>query len=247
VSQKVDELIQKDKILTIQSKQAVMGEMISMIAHQWRQPLNMITLGISNLQIKQMMHQKIEDEELKKTLDNINETIGYLSETVDDFKTYFHPDKETELVKIDDLLNKAINFVLPRVKSNAIEIGVTEPSSIELKVYPNELIQVLLNILNNAIDAYDGNGIRGKSIDLYTKEQEEMVCIFIKDEAGGISDENLSKLFEPYFSTKGKNGTGLGLYMSQMIIEKQFNGKIVVNVEGDSTTFIIQIPTTLSV
>jgi len=247
VSQKVDELIQKDKILTIQSKQAVMGEMISMIAHQWRQPLNMITLGISNLQIKQMMHQKIEDEELKKTLDNINETIGYLSETVDDFKTYFHPDKETELVKIDDLLNKAINFVLSRVKSNAIEIGVTEPSSIELKVYPNELIQVLLNILNNAIDAYDGNGIRGKSIDLYTKEQEEMVCIFIKDEAGGISDENLSKLFEPYFSTKGKNGTGLGLYMSQMIIEKQFNGKIVVEVENRSTTFIIQIPTTLSI
>jgi len=242
VNQKVQELIQKDEILTVQSKQAVMGEMISMIAHQWRQPLNMITLGISNLQIKQMMHQKIEDELLNKTLDDINETINYLSQTVDDFKTYFHPDKETELVKIDDLLHKAINFVLPRVKSNSIDIRVSKPSIVELKVYPNELIQVLLNILNNAIDAYSENNIIDKSIELYVVEKEAMVCIFIKDEAGGISDENLSKLFEPYFSTKGKNGTGLGLYMSQMIIEKQFNGEILVEVEGKSTTFIIKIP-----
>ena len=247
VTQKVEELIKKDEILTIQSKQAVMGEMLSMIAHQWRQPLNMITLSISNLQIKQMMGEKIEDKLLDKALNDINETISYLSETVDDFKTYFHPDKETALVKIDDLLNKAINFVLPRVKSNSIDIKVSRPSSVELKVYPNELIQVLLNILNNAIDAYISNGINGKSIELYTIEKEGRVCIFIKDEAGGISQENLSKLFEPYFSTKGKNGTGLGLYMSQMIIEKQFNGEILVEVKNNSTTFIIKIPTTLSV
>jgi len=247
VSQKVEELIQKDEILTVQSKQAVMGEMISMIAHQWRQPLNMITLGISNLQIKQMMNKDVDEALLTKTLNDINETIGYLSQTVDDFKTYFHPDKETALVKIDELLNKAINFVLPRVKSNAIEIKISKPSDIELKVYPNELIQVLLNILNNAIDAYESNEIRDKSIELYTLQNEGMVCIFIRDEAGGISEENLEKLFEPYFSTKGKNGTGLGLYMSQMIIEKQFCGEIVVDVKDNQTTFIIKIPKTLSV
>ena len=242
VAQKVDELIKKDEILTVQSKQAVMGEMISMIAHQWRQPLNMVTLGISNLQIKQMLHQKIEDDVLNKTLDDINETIGYLSQTVDDFKTYFHPDKKTDLVKIDDLLNKAINFVLPRVKSHGLLIEITKSSTIELKVYSNELIQVLLNILNNAIDAYESNNIKSKNIELYAVEKENNVLIFIKDEAGGISEENLSKLFEPYFSTKGKNGTGLGLYMSQMIIEKQFNGKILVEVEKNKTTFIVQIP-----
>ena len=242
VSQKVDELIKKDEILTAQSKQAVMGEMISMIAHQWRQPLNMITLNISNLQIKQMMGQKIEDEVLNATLDEISETIVYLSETVDDFKTYFHPDKERAVVEIDELLNRAINFVLPRVKAAGVKLGVTQPSSIELQVYPNELIQVLLNILNNSVDAYEHVITNDKTIELHAKEIDKELQIYIKDNAGGIKEEYLQRLFEPYFSTKGKNGTGLGLYMSQMIIEKQFNGKIDVIVEGDSTLFIIKIP-----
>ena len=246
VTQKVEELIQKDEILTIQSKQAVMGEMISMIAHQWRQPLNMITLSISNLQIKQMMNQRIDETVLNKTLNDINETIGYLSETVDDFKTYFHPAKEIEVVKLDDLLSKSINFVLPRVKLENINIEITKPSDIELKVYSNELIQVLLNILNNAIDAYEGKDLRRKTIDIYAIQRKEIVYIFIRDKAGGIAEENLSKLFEPYFSTKGKNGTGLGLYMSQMIIEKQFSGKILVEVKYNATTFIVKIPTSLN-
>jgi len=242
VSQKVEELIKKDEILTVQSKQAVMGEMISMIAHQWRQPLNMITLNISNLQIKQMMGQKIEDEVLNSSLDKISETIVYLSETVDDFKTYFHPDKERAVVEIDELLNRAINFVLPRVKTAGIKLGVTQPSSIELQVYPNELIQVLLNILNNAIDAYENIVKKDKAIEIYAKEINQELFIYIKDSAGGIKHEYLQRLFEPYFSTKGKNGTGLGLYMSQMIIEKQFEGKIDVTVDEDKTMFIIRIP-----
>ena len=242
VSQKVNELIKKDEILTTQSKQAVMGEMISMVAHQWRQPLNMITLNISNLQIKQMMGQKIEGEVLNATLDNISETIVYLSETVDDFKTYFHPDKESAVVEIDELLNRAINFILPRVKAAGVKLGVTQPSSIELRVYPNELIQVLLNILNNAVDAYENIIENDKAIEVYAKEIDTELQIYIKDNAGGIKEEYLQRLFEPYFSTKGKNGTGLGLYMSQMIIEKQFSGKIEVIVEGDSTLFIIKIP-----
>ena len=243
VSQKVNELISKDEILTVQSKQAVMGEMISMIAHQWRQPLNTITLNISNLQIQQMMGKKIDDEVLNSNLDAINETIGYLSETIDDFKTYFHPDKESVIVSIDDILNKAINFVLPRVKSSGIKVSVTEISLIELHVYPNELIQVLLNILNNAIDAYETIDMNDKRIDLYAKKEDDFVCIYIKDQAGGIKEELITKLFEPYFSTKGKNGTGLGLYMSQMIIEKQFGGTIEIVSENKSSTFIVKIPT----
>jgi len=242
VSQKVDELIKKDEILTVQSKQAVMGEMISMIAHQWRQPLNMITLNISNLQIKQMMGEKIEDEDLNSSLDKINETIVYLSETIDDFKTYFHPDKERAVVDIDEILNRAINFVLPRVKTEGIQINLAETSNIELLVYPNELIQVLLNVLNNAVDAYVNVDKKDKTIELYVKRVNKELFIYIKDSAGGIKHEYINRLFEPYFSTKGKNGTGLGLYMSQMIIEKQFGGKIDLTVDGDTTTFIIMIP-----
>ena len=247
VSQKVDELIRKDEILTVQSKQAVMGEMISMIAHQWRQPLNTITLSISNLQIKQMLGEKIAEEELKKSFDEISETIVYLSETVDDFKTYFHPNKERSVVKIDALLQKAVNFVLPRFKAKKIEIRISEISKEEMRVYPNELIQVLLNILNNAVDAYEKSDKENKYVEIVTKLSEDTLFIFIKDEAGGIDPENLSKLFEPYFSTKGKNGTGLGLYMSQMIIEKQFNGQIEVESREGSTSFKITLPKVVSV
>jgi len=242
VAQKVDELIQKDEILTVQSKQAVMGEMISMIAHQWRQPLNTITLKISNLQIQQMMGKEINATELNSAFDEINSTIGYLSETVDDFKTYFHPDKEKEVVEIDELLSKAINFVLPRAKAEGIKLGITQPSTIEMQVYPNELIQVLLNIFNNAIDVYMQRERNDKFIEVYAENRANEVWIYIKDQAGGIKQEHLGKLFEPYFSTKGKNGTGLGLYMSQMIIEKQFSGKIQVQTQGETTSFIIQIP-----
>ncbi len=247
VAQKVEELIKKDEILTVQSKQAVMGEMISMIAHQWRQPLNTITLNISNLQIKQMMGTKIDDETLNKSLDEISETISYLSETIDDFKTYFHPDKKSDRVKIDDLLSKAVQFVQPRAHAAQIEIEVIAKSSFEVSVYANEIIQVLLNILNNAIDAYGDTKTQTKFITLYAQKNESSFKIEIKDGAGGIKQEIISKLFEPYFSTKGKNGTGLGLYMSQMIIEKQFNGKLLVESKENWTRFIIEIPIVESV
>ena len=242
VQKKVQELIKKDEILTSQSKQAVMGEMISMIAHQWRQPLNTITLQISNLQLKYMMGQMITKEEVMKTLEDISNTVVYLSDTVDDFKTYFHPNKTPEEITLEKLLTKTIKFIVPRIKSNKIELKTECDSSISLHVYANELIQVLLNILNNAVDAYEGKDIEDKIIKITCKQIDENVHISITDRAGGISDKNLPKLFEPYFSTKGKNGTGLGLYMSKMIIEKQFGGSINVETSMFGTTFTLVIP-----
>jgi len=119
---------------------------------------------------------------------------------------------------------------------------VMSESSFEVSVYANELIQVLLNILNNAIDAYSSVEEGLKFIEVYAQKSETSFRIEIKDGAGGIKQEIISKLFEPYFSTKGKNGTGLGLYMSQMIIEKQFNGKLLVESKENWTRFTIEIP-----
>ena len=242
VSEKVDELTYKDKIMTVQSKQAVMGEMISMVAHQWRQPINTITLQISNLQLKQMMGKKVDCSEFVPALDEISQTLGYLSETIDDFKTYFHPQKKTSLVYIDELLSKAINFVQAHAKVHNIQINITHALNLEVDVYQNELIQVLLNILNNAIDAYENIQSSEKTIQIYALDKEDEIWIFIEDNAGGIKKKHLQQIFEPYFSTKGKNGTGLGLYMSQMIIEKQFLGKIEVHSKGTQTHFMIKLP-----
>ncbi len=243
VQQKLEELMQKDKILTVQSKQAVMGEMISMIAHQWRQPLSMTTLQISNLQIKKMLGNKAEEEELYQALSKISDTIIYLSQTIDDFKTYFHPDKELSETDLCELLQRAVNFVSPRLKSDAIQIAIIKRATPLIhKTYINELLQVILNILNNALDIFIKSNSKNAMITLKIEEEQKFIKIYIQDNAGGISEENLPHIFEPYFSTKGKNGTGLGLYMSQMIVQKQFGGAIEVQTSSIGTTFIVVIP-----
>ncbi|QOP43789.1 transporter substrate-binding domain-containing protein [Sulfurimonas sediminis] len=242
VQEKAKELIKKDEILTAQSKQAVMGEMISMIAHQWRQPLNTITLQISNLQLKYLMGQQISKEDIMQTLEDISDSVVYLSDTIEDFKTYFRPNKAAQESDMRGLLKKAIKFVEPRLKSNKIELQTECDSELHANVYANELIQVLLNLLNNAIEAYENKKTEDKIIKVTCKQNGPNIQIDVTDRAGGIRKEYLSKLFEPYFSTKGKNGTGLGLYMSKMIIEKQFGGSISVKTSMFGTTFTIVIP-----
>lgn len=243
VQDKIEKLIEKDEILTTQSKQAVMGEMISMIAHQWRQPLSMITLQISNLEITRLLGNQVSADELYKTLSKISDTIIYLSDTIDDFQTYFHPNKEVSQIDIFELLQRAITFSEPRVKNQNIEIILAEKrGKVLVQTYANELLQVILNILNNATDVLTEREIEKPKVTLRVENKEEKVKIYIEDNAGGISKENLPRIFEPYFSTKGKNGTGLGLYMSQMIIEKQFGGEIRVESSSQGTTFTVEIP-----
>ena len=241
VKDKVKELIAKDKLITAQSKQAVMGEMISMIAHQWRQPLSTITLQISNLHFKRLLGDKITVKDSDKVLSEISDTIVYLSDTIDDFQTYFRQNKEQEEIEVYELLQKAINFALPRTKDVNVDIINKTDKKIIVQTYVNEMIQVILNIINNAIDAFIETAKKDAKLLLYAHEEEDSVVIFIEDNAGGISDENLSHIFEPYFSTKGKNGTGLGLYMSQMIVEKQFHGEIRVETSPKGTIFIVEI------
>lgn len=241
VEEKVNELIQKDNILTVQSKQAVMGEMLNMIAHQWRQPLSTITLQISNLEIDRMMGKDIDEKQIGDTLSQISDTMVYLSDTIDDFQTYFRTDKESTEIEIHELLQRIIKFALPRLKGKSINLEIKKVQDIHVNVYINELIQVILNIINNAIDSFEGLEKESKHIDLFVEDKDGMVEIHIVDNGCGILEENLKKLFEPSFSTKGKNGTGLGLYMSQKIIEKQFHGKIDVKSSPQGSTFIVSI------
>jgi len=246
VKSKIEELIQKDKILTVQSKQAVMGEMISMIAHQWRQPLSTITLQISNLELQRLLGTPPSQEEISKTLAEISDTIIYLSETNDDFKTYFHPNKELAEIEIYELLEKAVNFVHPRLKEVEATIRIEKEENIVIHTYPNELLQVMLNLLNNAIDVLSEFKKEDATIILSARCEDESIVLSAQDNATGISEENLPHIFEPYFSTKGKNGTGLGLYMSQMIIEKQFRGTIAVVTSKEGSIFSVKIPKNIS-
>ena len=242
VEEKLEELRAKDKILEVQSKQAVMGEMISMIAHQWRQPLSTITLQIANLQFKKLLGEDLASQDVDDALTEISDTIIYLSDTVDDFQTYFHPDKEMLEVEMSELIQRAINFSKSRIHENAINIEVCKNCSQKITTFPNEFVQVVLNILNNAIDAHNEAKSKNATIDIEIKNEANELVVKISDNAGGIAFENISKLFEPYFSTKGKNGTGLGLYMSQMIVQKQFGGNIEVDSSPKGSIFSIKIP-----
>jgi len=246
LSKKVEELTQKDKMLTMQSKQAVMGEMISMIAHQWRQPLSTVTLSISNLQVKKLLGEKLEEQEIDKALENISNTVVYLSETIDDFQTYFRPDKELSAIDINELINKSIDFVRPRLKKTEVEISFYPKEALIVDTYANEIIQVLLNIINNAVDELIERDIQEPKVTINLFNREKEVVISIADNAGGIDDEHIDSIFEPYFSTKGKNGTGLGLYMSQMIMQKQFHTKIEVQSTQEGAIFTIVVPKKLA-
>ncbi|MFT7003826.1 MAG: signal transduction histidine kinase [Sulfurimonas sp.] len=245
LASQIEELKYKDKLLTAQSKQAVMGEMISMIAHQWRQPLSNITLQISNYQFKQLFFKGEEEREIDKTLCEISDAIIYLSDTIDDFQTYFRPNKELSEIEIHELIQRAVNFALPRVKESNVDLVIQKTDETIVHTYVNEIIQVILNILNNAIDALTEIKEKTPNIIVSFEHKTESVVVQIKDNANGIADEYIERLFEPYFSTKGKNGTGLGLYMSQMIMQKQFGTKILVQTSANGSTFTIEIPRNL--
>ena len=238
----ITKYIQQEKILSQQSKMASMGEMIGNIAHQWRQPLNALSARIIAFTMKIEM-EKIEPKDIEEFEESTNKLIQYMSQTIDDFRNFFVPNKEKKKFYIKDAINSALKFVEYSYRDNNIELILNIDTKAVIYGYQNELVQVLLNILNNSKDAIKINKIKNPKVEIKTKEDKNNVSIIIVDNAGGIKQEIINKVFEPYFTTKFKNqGTGLGLYMSKMIIEKSMNGKIEIeNIEnGLKTTITLQ-------
>ena len=180
-------------------------------------------------------------EETHDGLEHISQTIIYLSETIDDFQSFFKPNKKQEIKNICELVQRGSNFAKPRLKVANIQLNYTCQKKIPLLTYPNEFAQVIINILNNSIDALLEHQIEKPEIDVRIEENAEMVEIIISDNAGGISTKNINTIFEPYYSTKGKNGTGLGLYMSKIIIEKELGGILSVKNSPKGAEFTIHL------
>ena len=241
VEKKAQQIVEKDAMILTQSRQAAMGEMISMIAHQWRQPLSTITLQISNIKIKSMLgHASVE--KTNDALEHISETIIYLSETIDDFQSFFRPNKEKEEVSICELLNRGINFAEPRIKVANIDLHHHCDKGEKIMTHSNDFTQVIINIINNSIDALLEHKIKKPVIKIAAIVKQEILEIRIGDNGGGVDKQIMHKVFEPYFSTKGKNGTGLGLYMSKMIIENKLGGNLMVRNNAAGAEFVIEIP-----
>jgi two-component system, NtrC family, C4-dicarboxylate transport sensor histidine kinase DctB len=222
---------EKNRILFQQNKMAAMGEMIENIAHQWRQPLSVITTVASSLKLKKE-YDILSDEEYNQDLNHIVETANYLSNTIDDFRYYFSPNKDKNLFNTKGLINRCLNIVNIDFSNKHIKI-VQNVEELTMFNFENELLQVMINILNNSKDELikiEDEQDRVVFINLY-KEQNELI-IKIKDSAGGIPKEIIDRVFEPYFTTKHKSkGTGIGLYMCEEIITKHIKGKIKVSNE----------------
>jgi len=231
-------LQEKDHLIQQQSHLAALGEMIGNIAHQWRQPLGAISAITSLIIVKKELNIKIEHEELVSQMTSINDQVQYLSKTIDDFRDYLKEDQNKAIFKISDMLNDSVKIAKAGYENSHITITTDFNNDITYFGFKNILSQVILILLSNARDALLQNEIKNKKVFLSLHELENMIIITVKDNGGGVPDGIKNKIFDPYFTTKHKGqGTGLGLYMSNQIIQKHFNGHISIsNIEDQDGT-----------
>ena len=240
---------ENQKIMEIQSRFAAMGEMISMIAHQWRQPLAAIGTASFNLKFKLLSGKfdlttekgKIEQEDFFiKKLDEIEFYVQSLTTTVDDFRDFYKTDKVLVSTTVDKPIYNGLKIVQKNLEANNINIELDLQSKKNINIYENEITHVILNILKNAQDKFLEKESENAQIRISSKDYEDEIKVEIYDNGGGIKKENLDIIFEPYFSTKKeKNGTGIGLYMSKTIIEKNHKGRIYASNIDEGICFSI--------
>lgn len=239
-----EELKNKEEMMIAQSRHAAMGEMISMIAHQWRQPISVIAMAANNT-LADIELDMVDNDDLRENTESMLEQTKYLSQTIEDFRDFFRPNKEKEKTTCKKVLDESLKIMGKALENNEIEFYIKEKSNIEVMVYSRELLQVYLNILKNAKEALVQNRKENRQIEvniftLNDKTLRTTIC----DNAGGVSENIIDKLFEPYFSTKDeKAGTGLGLYMCKTIVEKHFNGEIGVYNGKEGACFYVDLPT----
>jgi signal transduction histidine kinase len=245
------EMKEKDALMLHQSRLAQMGEMMSMIAHQWKQPLSAISATQITLKAvieleKYDLSDKHDRENflnfLKKHLDKIALYVQNLSKVINDFSNFYKPNKDSKQLDLDSVVLKAYELIRDSLISCTIDVDFDLNSKSLITIHENEFIQVVLNILNNAKDQFSQKGIFNAKIHIRTYETDKEVVLEIQDNAEGIEDDVIEYIFDPYFSTKlDKNGTGLGLYMSKMIISEYHNGDISVRNSSDGAIFTIKI------
>lgn len=237
----LSELKEKERMVLHQSKHSAMGEMISMIAHQWRQPLSCVSSMLSRIKLKNNMGS-VDKEFLNNILDEINEYIQYMSNTIDDFRNFFSVDTKKKLTTLNEIVFIVYKMLDKSFTSQNIKIQIQNSTLSKIGLFRNELIQVLLNILNNAKDVLLERNILNSTIKISFCEDKNCQKIFIEDNAKGIDEKIIMNIFNPYFSTKTtKNGSGLGLYICKTILEKDNLGTIKVENINNGALFTIII------
>ncbi|MBP1609767.1 MAG: sensor histidine kinase, partial [Acidobacteria bacterium] len=241
ISQAVDEMRRKDQAMIQQNSLAAMGEMIRNIAHQWRQPLNVVSMIIQSVQLK-YESGTLTTEEMNSDVQGVMETILQMSQTIDDFRNFFQPNKVKRRFLISEAVNRAISLVSASLDSHNINVEIKTDDDVTVVGYQNEYSQVLLNILSNSCEACIEQSVADPRIFIRIAQENERSVLYIRDNCGGIPDDVILKIFDPYFTTRSPDkGTGIGLYMSKMIIEQNMGGHLTASNVAGGAEFRIEV------
>ena len=231
---------EKQRVMFWQSRLASLGEMLANIAHQWRQPLTELNLSMFSLKKAALAN---EQDNVVVIYNQSKDIVKNMSNTIEDFTNFFRPEKEKYLFNLSGSITEALHILNTLINKDKIDISTNLNQTIEILGVSNELSQVLINLIKNSADAFLQNSILVKEIDICVRKDKEFAFVEFTDNAGGIKEKNIYKIFEPYYTTKHQiQGTGLGLFMSKMICEKGFNGSIDVTSKKSTTTFSIKLP-----
>ncbi|MGD9788339.1 MAG: ATP-binding protein [Sulfuricellaceae bacterium] len=230
----------REQIMIQQSRLAAMGEMIGNIAHQWRQPLNALEILLANLKDAFEYHE-LDQEAIDHTVLDGHHIIQRMSATIDDFRNFFKPNKEKARFNPRQTLDDTVSILKAGLRNNGITLHIEGDDELACYGYPNEYAQVLLNLLTNAKDAIVARKVPDGTIRLSLTRQDGQAVLTVRDNGGGIPEDILDKIFEPYFTTKEK-GTGIGLYMSKTIIENSMGGQIAARNVAGGAEFTVRVP-----
>ena len=233
---------EKDIILIQQNRQAALGEMLDHIAHQWKQPLNNISLTV---QLLEEIHScgELTDKVIKESVSKTEALVKHMAQTIGVFRDFYRPDKQKTVFNIKDSIDMALSFIAPALYFDSIAFELEADPQLSAVGYPKEYTQVILNILANARDALNETKTAQPRLKIWGFAEDNIAVVTIADNAGGIPDTIIGKIFDPYFSTKGANGgTGVGLYMSKNIIEKNMGGRLGVRQIDNGSEFRIEVP-----
>ena len=232
----------KDKLMLQQSKMASMGEMLGNISHQWRQPLMEISSLFLPIEAKLQMQMPLDNKELQDTISKLNEITKYMSTTIDDFRNFFAKDKEKIQFELLEQINSTVNIISGSLKAYDIKLDIIIQKNPTMIGYKNEYSQVLINIINNARDVLVQRKIENPQIKIIISELNGNIVTSIQDNAGGIKVQPVEKIFDPFFTTEKVNGSGIGLFMSKLIVENNMQGELKVENKNEGALFKITVP-----
>ncbi len=242
VKEEVAKNREKDKLMFQQAKLASLGEMLGNIAHQWRQPLMEINSLFLPIEGKIFLDMPLDKEEILETINKLNHITKYMSNTIDDFRDFSATDKEKIRFQLLEQINSTINIISGGLKTHNIKLDIIIQKNPEMIGYKNDYSQVLINIISNAKDVLIQRKIKNPYIKISIFEENENIVTTVEDNAGGIKVNPIEKIFDPFFTYEKVGGSGIGLFMSKLIIEKNMSGKLSVKNSSEGAFFKIIIP-----